>query len=49
MFSASALNPTQQPLNRDMAQPYRPRSSMSWMPAGLRTGMPASMKAKSLW
>ena len=47
--SDTSLNPVQSPENRDMAQPWRPRSRNSWTPAGCRMGIMASMRANSLW
>src|SRR5438132_3738295 len=49
IVSATVLKATQQPEYRDIAQPKRPRSRMSSMPAGFSTGIEASMKANSDW
>ena len=47
--SCTHFRPTQQPLYRDKAQPNKPKSTMSCTPAGLSTGIMASIIANSLW
>src|SRR2546425_11741404 len=47
--SVTHLNATQQPENRDMAMPCRPRSRYSWTFDGLRTGMQQALNMCSLW
>ncbi len=48
MVSATQIRALQIPANRDISRPCSPKSSTSWISAGLRTGISACWKKNSL-
>ena len=48
-MSATALKATQQPDQRDSAQPCTPKSRYSCTPAGASTGIIIDLKKWSVW